>query len=86
MKPVKRENSNTTQATAVTGITNTTAGTTGTANSTQNKAFYSTQYKGVGKGAAATFLPSTTNNSVQGRNVPGNNYMTSDQASSNYDE
>ena len=84
MKPVKRENSNTTQATAVTGITNQTAGSSGTAN-TKNNAFYSTQYKGSGKGAAATFLPST-NNSVQGRNVPGNNYMTSDQASSNYDE
>ena len=39
MKPVKRENSNTTQATAVTGITNTTAGTT---NTTKNNAFYNT--------------------------------------------
>jgi len=67
MKPVKRENSNTTNSThvtAVTGITNTTAGTTGSGANTKNSAFYSTQYKGVGKNAAGTFLPSTTNGSV----------------------
>ena len=82
IKPDKRENSNTTNSTHVTGITATTAGT----HNTKNNAFYSTQYKGVGKGGAnGTFFPST-NNSVQGRNAAANNYMTSDGVSSNYDE
>ena len=59
IKPVKRENSNTTNTTHVTGVTASTAGTHNTKN---NQAFYSTQYKGVGKNTnnPGTFFPSTT--------------------------
>jgi hypothetical protein len=85
VKPVKRENSNTTNATHVTGITASTAGT----QNTQNKAFYQTQYKGVGAkgatGAPGSFFPST-NGAAAGRNAAAQNYMTSDAVSSNYDE
>ena len=82
VKPVKRENSNTTNTTHVTGVTASTAGT----HNTKNTAFYNTQYKGVGaKGnAAGSFFPSTNGNA--GRNAVANNYMTSDGASSNYEE
>lgn len=85
VKPVKRENSNTTNTTHVTGITATTAGT----HNSKNNALYNTQYKGVGgkgtAGAAGSFFPSTNTSNV-GRNAAANNYMTSDGASSNYDE
>lgn len=84
VKPVKRENSNTTNTTHVTGVTASTAGTHNTKN---NQAFYSTQYKGVGKnaGSPGTFFPSTTAG-TNGRNAVANNYMTSDGGSSNYEE
>lgn len=84
VKPVKRENSNTTNTTHVTGVTASTAGTHNTKN---NQAFYSTQYKGVGKntGGPGTFFPSTTTGQ-NGRNAVANNYMTSDGGSSNYEE
>lgn len=55
IKPVKRENSNTTNATHITGITASTAGT----HNTKNGAFYNTQYKN-GKGF---FQASNANNS-----------------------
>ena len=45
VKPVKRENSNTTNATHVTGITASTTGTHNTSGGQKNNAFYTTQYK-----------------------------------------
>ena len=48
VKPVKRENSNTTNATAVTGATASTGVSGLTSNQIKNKAFYNTQYNGKG--------------------------------------
>jgi hypothetical protein len=51
VKPVKRENSNTTNATGITAVTGATASTAVsglTQNQLKNKAFYNTQYNGKG--------------------------------------
>lgn len=48
MKPVRRENSNTTH---VTGVTTSTAVTNGVNVSNKNNAFYNTQYNGSGNQA-----------------------------------
>ena len=56
IKPVKRENSNTTNATGITAVTGATASTAvsgATQNQLKNKAFYNTQYNGKG------FFPQT---------------------------
>lgn len=55
-KPVKRENSNTTQVTGITASTAGSAGNNAAVQAAKNNAFYNTQYKGQ-KGA--TFFPAT---------------------------
>lgn len=83
VKPVKRENSNTTNTTHITGITASTNGTTAGKN---NAAFYSTQYKGIGNKPAG-FFPNTT---LDARNIgiiPGQiPPSTADGNSNNYEE
>jgi hypothetical protein len=77
VKPVKRENSHTTNATHVTGVTASTAGTHNTKN---NAAFYSTQYKAHGSLGKQIDLthPATTTGAHASISIANNESMGSE--------
>jgi hypothetical protein len=71
VKPVKRENSNTTNATHVTGITASTAGTQNPP--PKSTAFNTTQYKNS-SGKQGGFFPATATASSNNGSQGGSNY------------